>query len=468
MSTLLRKAYSAASFEQQGYQLISLLAQHLKKSTDHSAMNWIAPEKQMEFWKNDFSSGLLSDPVTLFKEIADRSINVRNPKYMGHQVACPLPLTILSSAFISCLNQSLPIYEMGMVGTALEKIVTDHIKTKFGFGNQSSGIITSGGSLGNLTAILAAKAQFKEKDHPDLVILVSREAHYSIERAAKIAGLPASGLIQLPVNEKFQLQTELLTEVYRNLTLKGKKVLCIVGCACSTSLGVYDDLEAIGSWAREHNIWFHVDGAHGGAAIFSPDYKDLLKGAEQADSIILDFHKLLMAPSLSTALIYRDGKNAKKTFAQEADYLFDNHDKNDWCESGKSTFECTKPMHILNTYMILRTYGDEIYRENIDTLYNLARKFYFMIENDDKFEAALEPMSNIVCFRYKNGNDLNVINHTISKEILLDGSYYIVNTTINGEFWLRVSIQNPFTNESHFKGLLGKIKEIGGKLQEII
>ena len=101
---------------------------------------------------------------------------------------------------------------------------------------------------------------------------------------------------------KFQMRTDQLEICYNKTISEGKKVICIVGCSCSTSTGAYDDLEAIGNFASKHKLWFHVDGAHGSPVIFSDKYKYLLKGIDKADSVVIDFHKMMMAPSLSTAV----------------------------------------------------------------------------------------------------------------------------------------------------------------------
>lgn len=196
--------------------------------------------------------------------------------------------------------------------------------------------------------------------------------------------------------------------------------------------------------------------------IYSPTYKNLLNGIEKEDSVILDFHKLLMVPSLSTALIYKNGNYAKRTFAQKVDYLF-GEQEDDWYNSGKRTFECTKPMYILNTYSILRIYGEEIFQENIDRLYGLSRKFAEIIRDNKNFELAIEPQSNIVCFRYKGDSNSDELNKKIANDLLLNGTFFIVNTIIKGEFWLRVSIQNPLTKSNDLEELLDHIMDIQKK-----
>lgn len=460
MEKVLSKGFSAEEIKKYANAVVNLITNHLERSDDNKTIDWKSPEEQLEFWKNDMASPTPADPIVLFKSIIEKSLNLHSPKYMGHQVAVTLPITVLSSAIIAYLNQGMPVYEMGMVGNALERIIIKQLAEKFGFGLEASGIITSGGSLANLTALLSARTRFEVKDFHNLVIIVSGEAHYSIERAAGIMGLGAGSIIKVPVNEKYQMQTELLDDICQRVTAEGKKVLCVVGCACSTAVGAYDDLKGIGEWAQKKNIWFHVDGAHGAAVVYSQRYKELINGIEKADSVTLDFHKLLMAPSLTTAVVYKEGRFADRTFAQKADYLFTEKEGDDWYNSGKRTVECTKPMYILNVYTILRVYGEEIFEQNINKLYGLSREFAQMIRDDEMFELAVEPQSNIVCFRCKDSDDPDSLNRKIADELLRDGEFFIVNTVIKGTFWLRVTIQNPMTDASHLQRLLDHILKV--------
>ncbi|MBZ9731702.1 aminotransferase class I/II-fold pyridoxal phosphate-dependent enzyme, partial [Salegentibacter sp. JZCK2] len=280
------------------------------------AISWQHPEEQLKYWQHDFSKPTLEEPMELFTDVMEKSVQVHRRKYLGHQTTPTLPVTVLSGALISLLNQGMGVYEMGMVGNTLEKILTEDLAQTLGYSAEASGFVTSGGSLGNLTALLAARAAvtkvwrkgYEEGLKP--AVLVSDEAHYCIDRAARIMGFGDEGIIKVPVNDRFQLRTELLEEYYQKAVADGRQVICVVGCAGTTSTGSYDDLETIADFCKQYSIWFHVDGAHGAPAAFSTHYKYLVKGIEQADSVVVDYHKMMMTPSLSTALIFKRGSDA--------------------------------------------------------------------------------------------------------------------------------------------------------------
>lgn len=478
MDNPLRKAYHTEDFRKQGHALIDMMADYLAEATSDKeevqAIPWQSPEKQFDYWQQDFSSATLAEPLQLFKDVMDRSIQVHRKRYLGHQTTPTLPLTVLSSAVTALLNQGMGVYEMGMVGNTLERVLTEHLAKKLQFSPEASGFITSGGSLGNLTALLAARAvatdiwQNGYVAGQQLAVMVSEEAHYCIDRSVRIMGLGAAGIIKVPVNEKFQMRTDLLEQYYSNAVAEGLQVISVIGCAGSTSTGSYDDLERIAAFCEKYSLWFHVDGAHGAPAAFSPKYKHLVKGIEKADSVVVDYHKMMMTPSLSTAVIFKRGGDAYKTFSQRAQYLWSDQNTEEWYNGGKRTFECTKAMSALNVYTIFRTYGDDIFQQNIENLYGLAEQFAALIQSNRQLELAYSPQCNIVCFRYKTAEgDLSSLNGAIRKQLLEDGRFYIVQTILNGDLYLRVSLMNPLTTIDELKELLNAVEEKAIGLVEV-
>ncbi|MEL6919132.1 MAG: pyridoxal-dependent decarboxylase, partial [Bacteroidota bacterium] len=207
--------------------------------------------------------------------------------------------------------------------------------------------------------------------------------------------------------------------------------------------------------------------AHGGAAIFSPKYEHTIKGIHKADSVIIDGHKMMMMPMITTALLFKNGQDSFTTFHQKADYLLGQTDA-DWYNSGKRTFECTKTMMSMHWYILLKTYGEELFNEYVTTLYDLGRDFGEMILKDNAFELAVKPMSNIVCFRYIQGDlddeTLDMTNAKIRQELLEEGEFYMVQTKLKGKHFFRVTLMNPFTTIDHLNRLLVSIKQKGHKL----
>ena len=192
-------AYSPLSFRKDGHKLIDLLAEHLEltlSGSDQKVIRWNPPSEEHQFWLEYLKDG---NKEELFEGILDRIIHIHNPNYMGHQISPSLPITGLTSLMSSLLNNGMGIYEMGAAPTAMERIVTDYLCKTIGYPQTSRGILTSGGTLANLTALLGARQDYLSKrENSDskaiqLAVMVSEEAHYCIERAVKIMGLGEKG-----------------------------------------------------------------------------------------------------------------------------------------------------------------------------------------------------------------------------------------------------------------------------------
>jgi len=379
--------FNSEQFRKEGHELVDLLANYLNnvqvKSTSVNA--WQEPEAQLDYWRNY----QFSNPTQLFSDILEKSMHVHHPHYMGHQVAVPAPTAALAGLLSEFLNNGMAIYEMGAASTALEKIVVEWMCSKIKGWENGGGILTSGGTLANLTALLTARAVICEDDiwenggGQDLAVMVSEEAHYCVDRALRIMAFGAEGIIKIPVTEDFRMDTAQLKSKFDEMQFKGKKVMAVVGSAPTTSTGTHDPLQAIAEFCQSKKIWFHVDAAHGGAAILSKKYNYLLKGLEQADSVAIDGHKMMMMPALTTFLLYKKDDDAYKTFSQGAAYLWQENGpgglhhvvQKDWQNIAKRSFECTKYMMSIKTYSVLKAYGESIFENNVDYLYDLGKLF---------------------------------------------------------------------------------------------
>ena len=460
--SLLDKVYDPESFRKTGHLLVDLLADNLSdnlSSKPEKVIDYIDPDKNYENWKNQ----KFESPEAYFKELISNSIRIQHPRYIGHQVSSPAPMAALAGFEGLMLNSGGAIYEMSAASSTLEKLVIDIFKGYFGF-DKGDGIITSGGTLANLTALICArnvKAKgevWKEGQNEKYAFMVSEEAHYCIDRAVRVMGWGDDGIIKVPVDEHYKMKTAFLEPLFQKAISEGITVLGVVGSAPTTSTGIYDDLTEIGHFCQKYNLWYHIDAAHGGPAVFSEKYKHLMRGCELADSITVDAHKMMMTPSLTTMLFFRKPADSYKTFAQKAQYLWSDSTE-EWYNYGKRTMECTKIMLSSRIYALISTYGMDIFGEYVEKCYNLSHHFAEMVQKRENMEIAVQPESNIVCFRltHHDSEKTNDLNKKIRQSLLEDGSYYIVQTVLNNKVYLRTSIMNPFTSEKDLQGLLDLI-----------
>jgi len=463
-------------FRKEGHTLVDTLSDYLGEAlsgTEMPVLPWNDPDKLTETFSFD-SAGGENEPINAFiRRIIDYSIHIHHPHYIGHQVTSPLPAAALVQFCTTLLNNGAAIYEMGPVNMAMEKNVIKRFGALIGFQEGYDGIFTHGGTAGNLTAMLAARQAktdyniwedgVRELNRPGYMI--SEQAHYSVGRNVKIMGLGDESIVRVPVDELFRMRTDLLEELKSDAEKKGIRIISVVASSCSTATGSYDDLEAVAGFCEKHDLWMHVDGAHGMGVLFSEKYSDRVKGIDRADSIVIDFHKMLLVPALNTLVMFKNGERSFETFAQKASYLFQKSQKNVWYNSATRTIECTKSALGIIAYTALKYYGDSYYKEYIDTRYELTSVFARRVKSESQFELAVEPESNIICFRFapKEYDDisLNRINSEIRDRIIKEGSFYIVQAELNGKIWLRLTIINPVTSENDLKDLLKRVLEIG-------
>ena len=466
---LLKEIYHPEQFRRQAHELVNTLADYLSDAQREksSVNNWHFPEQELKFWTQQ------KDSKDSFNQLTDkllaRSIKVHHPKYVGHQVAVPMPLTALAGLTSNFLNNGMALYEMGAVSSAMEKIVLEHFCKAIGYNKKSGGVLTSGGTLANLTALLAARKAIAKDDvwnaghGKRLAVMVSEEAHYCVDRAARIMGLGTEGIIKISSNKSYQMRTNTLEKAFQKAENQGFEIIAVIGSACSTSTGSYDDLEAIADFCEEKKIWFHVDGAHGAAVVFSEKYKHLVNGIERADSVVMDGHKMLGASALVTALMFKNVKDSYAVFHQKAQYLWVDAEAADWFNYGKRTFECTKSMMSFKLFAILQQYGTDAFREYVEVSHDLARKFAEDLEQNPNFTIAMLPQSNIICFRLKKKKwrkkKVNAWNSQVRRELLEEGEFYFVQTELKGKIYLRTTLMNPFTKRKHLKQLIKKIEK---------
>jgi len=476
MKTKIPLPFDPEKFRNEGHKLVDSLANYLHETLnaeERIVLPWNDPDTLAEIFSFDSGSGEKESFQDFTGRILKYTNHLHHPRYVGHQVTSPLPLTALVQLCTSLLNNGAAIYEMGPVAMAMERNLVKYFSEMIGYPGSCDGIFTHGGSAGNLTAMLAIRQNMsdyniwedgvREQNKP--AFMVTDQSHYSIIRNAKIMGLGDESLIRVPYDKNYRMDTAHLEDLRQMAEDKGIKIVSVVANSCSTATGSYDDLETIADFCEKHGLWLHVDGAHGAAVLFSDKYRNRIKGIDRSDSVIIDFHKMLLVPGLNTMVLFRNGEKSYETFAQKASYLFKKADQNEWYNSAKRTLECTKSAMGVVAYTAVKYYGESYYREYIDSRYDLALRFAEMIEESPEMELAVRPDANIVCFRYAPANKddavLDKINAAIRDKIIKEGSFYIVQTELEEKIWLRTTLLNPVTDDGDLRGLIQRIIEVG-------
>ena len=425
--------------------------------------------------KGDLSQDNL---LEFIKKYLSSTTRLHHPSYLAHQVAAPHYAGALGALIDGFTNNAMSIYEMGPAATSIEYFMINWLLEKVGWqpspvkieqenkkDNFGGGVLTHGGSLANLTALIAARNKiapesWKEGSPKDLALLAPAGCHYSIARAAGILGIGQDAVYYLEVNKKGAIIPDRIAAVYEKVAKDGRRAIALIANACSTAVGIYDPLVEVGEFCKEKDLWFHVDGAHGASVLLSEKYKYLLKGIEKADSVVWDAHKLMRVPTLCAALLVRDHKNIDNAFEQEASYLF--HDKEQpGFDFIHRTVECTKAGLGLRFFMVLAALGERGLSKYIERQIEVTSDAFDYIHRLTGFECAVKPQCNILCFRLEGSDTLQLM---IRDQLNAEGEFYLSTTSFNGVRYLRLSIMNPDTNLDVIFNLIEKIREMREKI----
>ncbi len=473
---LLRQAFDPERFLRTGQEVLQDAFQHLQKAHNRGgerSMPWTPPDAEKRFWETrlDAPEGV----AALLRLVCERSNNLQDPRYMGHQVAVPFPEGALVGMVTDLLNNGGAIYEMGPTNSAMEEVLMARIGQMLGLPPGCGGIMCHGGTLANLVALLAARRRagkggvdtWVEGGDQQGAVLVSEQAHYCVDRAVRIMGWGSDGvgLVQTDVHHK--MTPSGLDDAMQAMQERGRKVVAVVGSACTTSSGAFDNLNVVAEFAAKHGLWFHVDGAHGAPAAFSDRHRHLLSGMEHADSVAMDFHKIMGIPALCTGLFFRSQEMSFLPFSQSAEYLWSDAEDPEWWNFGKRTFECTKRMLSTRVAAVLEEYGPEIWGVLVDRLFSLGRVLAECISerHNRGWQLAMEPEANIVCFRYlpvsfDDVDQENAFTLKLRQRHLEQGPQYIVQTRFSGKVWLRCTLMNPLTELEDVEELLDRLEAL--------
>jgi len=412
----------------------------------------------------------LSQFLTKYLESTTRLLH---PAYLAHQVGTSHYSGALASLIDGFTNNPMAIYEMGPGAASIEWTIINWLLEKVGWLPQplrvpnntdqifGGGVLTHGGSLANLTALLAARSKlapdaWQEGNPGDMVLMVPAESHYSIARAAGIMGLGRNAVYPMAVDEKGIVIPDKLPDLYQGLINEGKSVLAVVANGCSTAAGLYDPIREIGEFCNAQHVWFHIDGAHGASALLSKKHKKRLDGAELADSLIWDAHKLMRTPALCTAVLVKDFRTIDQAFQQEASYIF--HDKEQpGFDFIHRTVECTKAGLGLKWFFVLAALGEQGLEKHVDDQYELAQQAFDYIESLPEFGCAAAPQSNILCFRVDGSDELQL---EVRNKLTAQGDFYLSTTAFGGRRYLRMVFNHPDTRLDDIKQLIQHIRDL--------
>ena len=396
--------------------------------------------------------------LEIFGEIlAPSTISTDHPNYLSFIPSAPTEASKLFDLIVSASAIYGGSWMEGAGAVYAENEVLSWLANEVGLPETAGGVFVQGGTLGNLSALVAARhAAANQRTDSGLAqpakwkFICSAEAHSSLKSAAAVMDVE---IIKAPVDANGHLRGD---SVATALSQAGEGVFAIVATAGTTNFGIVDKLDEIAKVANENKIWFHVDGAYGLAGILSSESRKLFAGVEKADSFIVDPHKWLFAPFDACALVYRNPELGRAAHTQHGEYLDTLTESGDWNPSDYA-YNLTRRPRGLPLWFSLATHGIAAYREGVRKNIQLARQIADEIKQRPDLELVREPELSVVVFT-KTGWDLAKYD-AWSAKLLARGEAFVVPSSHQGKPNARFAIVNPRTDLNALIAILDSMNE---------
>jgi glutamate/tyrosine decarboxylase-like PLP-dependent enzyme len=382
--------------------------------------------------------------------LAPATISTDHPAFLAFVPNAPSKASVLFDLVISASSTYGGSWLEGGGAVWAENQALRWIADLAGLPDGAGGVFVSGGTAGNLSALVAARhaASVARDERPvRWAIAAGDSAHSSVLSAARVMD---ADVISVPSDERGRLTGSGLREALEREAPDG--LFAVVASAGSTNAGVVDDLAGVAEVCRERSLWMHVDGAYGGAALLAPSVRARFDGIEHADSFIVDPHKWLFAPFDACALLYRDPAMARTAHVQEASYLDSLNATAEWNASDYA-YHLTRRARGLPLWFSLATYGTDAYRDAVETVLDMTRQAADEIRRHPDLELLLEVELSVVLFRRTGWGPDDYENWW---RRLLDAQIAFVQpTSWRGEKVARLCFVNPRTTLDHVRAILG-------------
>ena len=376
--------------------------------------------------------------------LAPATISTDHPGYLSFIPTAPTEASTLFDLVVSASSIYGGSWLEGAGAVYAENQVIAWLAAEVGLPETAGGLFVQGGTLGNLSALVAARHTARAKREADGLPMPARwkfvcsaEAHSSLKAAAAVMDVD---IVKAPVDSEGRLHGSAVEEV---LETAGDGVFAVVATSGTTNFGIVDDLDTVGEVAKRHGYWFHIDGAYGLAGILAPSTRDLFVGSERADSFIVDPHKWLFAPFDACALVYRNPELARAAHTQHGEYLDTLTQRDEWNPSDYA-YNLTRRVRGLPLWFSLATHGTRAYSEAVEANIQLAHRIADEIRRRPNLSLVREPQLSVVVFERHGWEAADY--ERWSAELLDKQIAFVVPSSHAGRPNTRFAIVNPETS----------------------
>jgi glutamate/tyrosine decarboxylase-like PLP-dependent enzyme len=420
------------------------------------------------------------------RNIMPHVMQIASPRYYGLFNPTPLPIAVWADALASAINQNGAAWRNSPSASIVEARVLRWLSELLGYGPESFGTLTSGGSEANLIGLKCARdnAQKDVRDRGvractgDLVVYASEQCHYSLIKSVDILGLGRDNLRKIETDEFFHIRTDLLREAIDEDRRRGRVPFCVAGAAGATSTGVVDPLDELADIARENDCWFHVDAAYGGALAFSEKHKSRLSGIERADSITIDPHKWMFVPFACGALLVKGGGRVlRDAFDITPEYLSEERETMKGADVEYDFFRYgqlgTRRFNALKIWMALKFMGTRGYARIIEQQIELTHYLASRLDELPGFERVGAVETAVCCFRFLpeklralDDAAQDSLQRRLQQRVEESREAWLSSTVLKDRRALRVNVNSFLTERRHIDDLVELLRGQSAHLLE--
>ena len=370
-------------------------------------------------------------------------INPASGNHLGYVPGGGLFTSALGDYWADITNRYSGIFFANPGAVKIENEIIRWIIKLIDYPDSAWGNLASGGSIANLTAIVAAREAFslKPEDIRKSVIYITSQTHHCINKALKIAGLHYAIIRKVPLDKGLRMDPGQLKYLVGEDLENGNQPFLVVSSAGTTDTGVIDPIPEIDKVAKEFRMWHHVDAAYGGFFLLTDSCYEKLKHVRLVDSIVMDPHKSLFLPYGLGIAIVKNRKHLMNAFTFQASYMQDAVEDEMEISPADVSPELTKHFRGLRMWLPLKLHGLKPFKASLEEKHYLAKYFCEEVSKLNGFEVFQHPELSVVMFRYVPVNHkVDDFNEKLVQEIHKDGRIFLSSTRVNGNFWLRVAI----------------------------
>ena len=405
----------------------------------------------------------------LINKVIPVSINAPHPTYMAYIPGGGLFPSAVADFIAAATNRYVGIWEAAPAAARLEANVLDWFSQWMGYLGKAKGILTTGGSLANFSAVVTARRHLLGDNITRGTIYASNQTHHCVMKAAMLAGIPEKNIRILDVDTRYRAKPELFEEAIKIDLKKGFKPFFLVSSAGTTNTGAVDPLSDLADVATRYNLWYHIDGAYGGFFNLCERGQQKLKGIDRSDSLVLDPHKGLFIPYGTGCLLVKDGDLLRKAHMVTADYLQDLTTPDGEMNASEYSPELTRSFRGLRVWLPLKFYGVKAFRENLDEKLRLTDWMYQRFLEEPGFDCFSVPDLSVISFQYRperaRPSEVDIFNRKLLEKIIRSKKLFLSSTLLDGHFVIRVCILSFRTHLSEAKDAFDVITSTARELE---